>query len=305
MLLKVDYHQIKKAGAIAIAFEWVEEEGPEYPLLKPMSKLTGIIAALKALEIFRKKQRRIAGCFSNNIEPATIMIIGLGTIGSNALNVFMHQRVKLIIVDKHPDSVEDRALNYVPKYLWHNCKDNIKILKSDEDNILNTKEILRNHLPNVDILFFSAIRRPSFRVPHLIDMDMLNLMKKNSILVDAGANDKDLVESSLSYPEVDKIYYVNGVWHYANDHIPTMAAKDASRILSKAILPYVNKLLNSGPINAILETPALSKGTIIAGYNYTHKYTCKKKKIPYIPVNEALMQYNSLKKRIKGFLKTI
>ena len=283
--------KIRMSGAIAIAFEWVEEKGPEYPLLKPMSELTGIIAAIKSLEIFRKKQARIAGCFSNSIEPATIMIIGLGTIGSNALDVFMHQGVKLIIIDKHPDSIEDRALKHVPKYLWDEFKDNIKIIKSDEDNVIKTKEILRNQLPNVDILFFSAVRRPNFRAKHLIDEDMLKLMKENSILVDAGANDKDLVESSLSSPEVDNVYNVNGVWHYANDHIPTMAANDASRIISKAVLPYLMKLSNTGPINAILETPALSKGTIIAGYNYTHEYTCKKREVAYLPVWEALKHY--------------
>ena len=289
--------KIRKSGAIAIAFEWVEERGPEFPLLKPMSELTGIIAAIKTLEIFRKKQGRIAGCFSNNIEPAIIMIIGLGTIGSNALNVFLHQGVRLIIVDKHPESIAHRALKYVPEDIWSKYESDIKIIKSDEDNVARTKQLLRKVLPNVDMLFFSAVRRPTFKEAHLIDKEILSIMKENSVLVDAGANDKDLVESSLSYPEIDKVYKVNRVWHYANDHIPTMAANDASRILSNAILPYLMKLLDEGPINAILKNPALSKGTIIAGYHYTHEYTCKRKGVLYTSIKKALNNYLSIEKK--------
>ncbi len=297
--------KLRKSGVIAIAFEWVEEQGPEYPLLKPMSELTGTLAAIKSLEIYRIITRKIAGSFSENIKPATIMIIGLGTIGTNALNVFLHQGIQIIIFDKNPESIEERVLEYIPKYIWLKYKNEIKVVKSDEENIKQTKEDLRKELPNIDILFFSAVRRSTFKEDHLIDKEMLNLMKENSILIDAGANDKDLVESSISSPEIHKIYKINNVWHYVNDHIPTIAANDASRILSHAILPYLMKLIKGDPINAILENSSLLKGTIIAGYQYTHKYTCRKKNIPYIPIKIAIKNYFSHEKSIKRRLKTI
>ncbi len=283
--------KIKNSGAIAIAFEWVEEDGSKYPLLKPMSELTGIIAAIKSLEIFRKKKRKICGHFSEFIKPARIMIIGLGTIGLNALNVFIHQRAKIVIVDKHPETLDERVGQYVPKFLWNKYKDSIKILMSFEDKVEETKNAIRRELSNIDILFFSAVRRPTFTTKHLIDKAMLLSMKNNSVLVDAGANDRDLVETSLSYPEIDKTYNVYGVWHYANDHIPSMAAYDASRILSNAILPYVFEISEKGPIIALRENSALSKGTIIAGREYTHDYTCKKKDIQYMPIETALNYY--------------
>ena len=104
------------------------------------------------------------------------------------------------------------------------------------------------------------------------------------------------------YSFVDKIYKVNEVWHYANDHIPTMSANNASIILSNAILPYLIELSNKGTEEAILENKALGKGTIIAGKKYTHEYTCTKRNLTYYPVEGVFMEIQS-KKKEKNFLK--
>lgn len=283
--------KIRKKGTTAIAFEWVEKrQGNKklYPLLTPMSEFTGIVGATKVIEIFRRRNRRLVGNFYDSIDPVSIFIIGIGTIGSNALNVFLHLGTKITILDKHPETLEKRVLKTVPKYLWNRFKDEIIILKSDEKDVSATKKLIKKQLPHTDILFFAAVRRPTFKEKHLIDKDMLTLMKKNSLLVDACANDHDLVESIQSYPEVDRTYKVNGVIHYANDHIPSMRAHDASIVLSHAIYPYLKELVNKGPRRAIKENVELMRGTVIANQKYTHKYTCERKKVKYVPVHEAM-----------------
>lgn len=291
---------MREEGVTAIAFEWVEEKGGEFPLLAPMSELTGIIGANKVIEIFRKKNKRILGNFCKHIKPARVMIIGLGTIGCNALNVFLHMGLRITLVDKHPETLSKRVLKYVPEYLWNRFKKNITIIKSDENNVNKTKEEIRKELPNINILFFAAVRRPSFKEKHLIEMDMLKLMKKNSVLIDAAANDRDLVETIVSYPEIDRVYNVNNVWHYANDHIPTISAYNASIILSNAILPYLLEIAGKGIEAAILENEALKKGTIIAGNNFTHQYTCNKRNLEYVPVEEIFLENINLLARSKA-----
>ncbi len=282
---------LRKKNVSAIAFEWVEEIDngvSHYPLLTPMSEFTGILGATKILELYCKENKKIAGDFCNSIKPLKIMIIGLGTIGSNALNVFLHNGLEIIIVDKHPETIDKRIEKYIPKFLWDYYKDSIKIVISKEDKVEETIEDIKKDLPDIDILFFSAVRRETFTHPHLFYTKMLKLMKKGSFIIDAAANDKDLVESIESYPEVNKIYQVHGVWHYANDHIPTIASHDTSKVLSNSIIPYLLEIADLGFEKAILTNEALYRGVIIAGGQYTHKYTCMKRNLMHVPLDQAI-----------------
>ena len=257
-----------------------------------MSEITGIMGANKIIELFRRKSKRIFGNYSTDVNPATVMLFGVGTIGANALNVFIHHEANLIIFDKHPETLSTRIKKYIRPQLWESYQKSgkIRIILSNESNIIETQKNIIKYLPEIDILFFSAIRRPSFKGVHLITKEMLSYMKKGAFIIDAAANDKDLIETIQSYPELDKVYKVNDIWHYANDHIPSMAAHDASTILSNSILPYLLELVNKGIKNAIFENKAIAKGTIIAGKKYTHKYTCNRKGLTYTTIYAALAE---------------
>lgn len=175
--------ELLKLGIYAIAYEWVEKEDGTHPLLIPMSEITGNLVAQIGLELLTYPNGE-KGIFAGGIEglgPARVTIIGGGIIGCNATNYALRVGTKVTIVDKHPWDLPERLKRYVPAHL-------VELV----DGVESDKSNIRRILPQTDLLINCAVRRPDFKEPHLITRDMLKLMGKGSVLIDATACDHDM-----------------------------------------------------------------------------------------------------------------
>ena len=101
---------IVNTGVTGLAYEWVRE-GSSLPLLEPMSALTGILFAVRSMEFLAKNKGKIAGSYLPSIQPAKCLIIGLGHIGTNSLQVMLMNNVEVDIVDKNPKTAKEIIAN--------------------------------------------------------------------------------------------------------------------------------------------------------------------------------------------------
>jgi len=277
---------IVETGVTAIAYEWVQQNG-KFSILEPMSKISGAIFARRALELLMIHRGDLGGAYIPEVSPARAMVIGIGRMGATAAAVLARNGVRLLLVDKHPERINERIAMQWDKWDPKACVD--KAIAFDENMPETGLEAIRQELPNVQIVIGCAVRRPSLpksRCPYLIDREGTKSMPRGSVLCDGTACDKDLFETCVSSEDLLATYTDEGVLHYNCDHVPSLAAHTATELLAQASFPYV-RLLLKGYKEALTCSKALADATMCYKGKFTHRYSAEKKGLLWSPL-EAL-----------------
>jgi alanine dehydrogenase len=274
--------------ASMISYEWVEDNG-HYPLLQPMSELTGAVFARKSIDLLMTNAGLLGGQYNASWERATAMVIGAGNIGLNAMNVFLRNNYKVIVIDKHPETLRERMLPLMGDLELENGK--VEIVKFDESNSIESVNKIRLLLPTTDIVINAAVRRSTFpksTCEFIITKEDLSLMKPNSILCDATACDNDYIETAISSESLSDWYKVDGVVHYNCDHIPSLVANTATQLLTTATYPYIRLLADNDFEGAVGLSQPLYKGASAYKGRLTHQYSAVKKGMEFSVLEELL-----------------
>lgn len=287
-----DITSIVSTGVTAIAYEWVEADG-RYPLLEPMSRLTGYLFAQKSVELCSKYKGKLCGCYEKNMNlPGKMMIIGIGNIGQSAFNYAIHNNLQVIAVDKNPHTINDRLnrrfdtgkVDYLKTY-------GVQVIKFENDNPDKVIKEIAKVLPETDIVLCCAVRRPELpkeKMEYLITKEMVATMKKGSVIADATACDKDLIETCVSTEELDHFDNIGGIIHYSCDHIPSYVGRTATELLTDQTFKYVLEMVEKGVVETIKNNEELRKGVMCIKGVLTHKYSALKKNLDHSDISEVL-----------------
>lgn len=281
--------QIVDTGVVGIAYEWVQE-GSIFPLLQPMSELTGVLFASRATELLMAHKGKLPGKYFANQQPARAMVIGAGHIGSNAIRYLLKNGVRTTIVDKHPETLENRVCRYIEKKEWKKWLADIEIIHFKQDEPEQGVDAIRQKLPETDIVICSAVRRPDFpkdKCEFLIDREGVKSMEPKSVICDATACDRDYIETCVSSSSLTEIECIEGIIHYACDHIPSYVPQTSTHLLTTATFPYICLLAN-GVKQAIKRNEALRKAVMCYEGEFTHKKSADKKNLPFKDINQIL-----------------
>ncbi|HSA34755.1 MAG TPA: hypothetical protein P5077_13600 [bacterium] len=279
-----------KSGFLGIAYEWVEKDG-HLVLLEPMSRLTGYLFAQRAVELCTRYKGVLCGRHENGLPGAKVLLIGIGTIGSTALKYFMDINADITVLDKHPETLNERINRRFGLAGDHLARLGIRTLRFDSEHPYASRDELARLLPSFDIVINSALRRadlPPARLDHLITADMIRTMRPDSVVCDATANIRDLIETAYPFEELDHFYREHGVIHYNSDHIPSMVGRTATDILTAATFPYVLDMAEHGVHEAIRRNAALRAGVSCYRGRITHAYTAKQKGYDHTPILDMI-----------------
>lgn len=216
------------------------------------------------------------------------MVVGAGHIGANAINVLLKNCFALTVVDKHPETLETRLRPYVDMGAWAAAKP--EVIHFDESRPEESVRALRQQLPDTHIVICAAVRRPTLPkavCEYLIRREDVATMQPGSVISDATACDRDFIETCVSTESLTETDVEEGVVHYNCDHTPSLVAKTATQLLTKATFPYVHALC-AGFEQAIRDNPALAKAVMCYRGKLTHAYSAKKKNLEYTEL-EALL----------------
>ena len=270
--------ELIKSGVTGIAYEWVGSNG-NYPLLNPMSRLTGYLFVQKSMELLSKYKGKMAGNYEAEHIGANILIIGLGTIGMSAFNYSYINGLSITIVDKYPETINAR-LN--TRFLTNDIdySKNIKIIEFDTKKPLDAKKEISIGMKKYDIILNCAVRRKDLTkdsLEYLIDRSMIKQMKKGSVICDTTACDKDLIETCISSSELEHIDIIEEIIHYNCDHIPSSVANTSTRLLTNQTFRFICDISNKGFNTAIKENEELKNGVSCKDGFITHLYSSNKK----------------------------
>ena len=303
-ILRADIQALIGSGFLGLAYEWVGQDGC-YPLLEPMSRLTGYLFAQKAIELCAREKGTFCPANEPFLPGGRAILIGTGNIGLSALKYLLDLNLQLTVVHNAP--VEDVRGRMQRRFTRATsdalAQRNLRFIRMDKDEPARTKDLIAELLPSADIVINAAVRRsdlPKSKLDYLLDREMIAAMEPGSIVCDATACDRDLIETCVSSPSLHDVYRERGVVHYNCDHIPALVARTASELLTEATFPYVRELAERGIVDALRSDAALRNGVSCCDGWVTHPLSAQKKDLPYKPVDDVLAARGTRRASARG-----
>ena len=257
-----------KSGAVCLAYETVEKADHSLPLLIPMSEVAGRMSVQEGARFLERPQggKGILLGGVPGVRPARVLILGGGTVGTNAAWMAAGLGAEVTIADINLDRL---------RYLSEIMPKNVTTLYSSSHNI-------RTELPTTDLVIGSVLI-PGDKAPHLITRDMLPLMKPGSVLVDVAIDQGGCFETSHPTTHSEPVYTLNGIVHYAVANIPGAVPYTSTLALTNATLPYTIALACKSWKQACQDDPALALGLNVVEGKVTYKAVADLFGLPYEP----------------------
>ncbi|MBO8170609.1 MAG: alanine dehydrogenase [Bacillaceae bacterium] len=259
---------------VAVAYETIQLDDGSLPLLTPMSEVAGRMAVQIGSQ-FLEKHYGGKGVLLGGVPgvlPANVVIIGGGTVGTNAAKMAMGMGANVTILDINPARLRELDDLYGGR---------IRTLVSNSYNIAAQVE-------QADLLI-GAVLIPGSRAPKLVTEEMVKSMSKGSVIVDVAIDQGGSIET------IDRItthsnptYEKHGVVHYAVANMPGAVPRTSTLALTNVTIPYALQLANKGWQQAIEESKPLARGVNVINGQVTYEAVAHALELPYTPLREAL-----------------
>ena len=245
-----------QSGAVCLAYETVETDNHQLPLLVPMSEVAGRMAIINGAYYLQKTQGGKGKLISGvpGVSRAKVLVLGGGTVGEAAARMAAGLGADVWITDISLPRLRQLEME---------LPINVHTLYSTEHNI-------RQELPDADIIVGSVLV-PGDKAPHLITKDMLKEMEPGTVLVDVAIDQGGCFETSHPTTHSDPVYMVDGIVHYAVANIPGAVPHTSTIALTNATLKYAIALADKGWQQACRDDKALYRGLNIVNGKITYK----------------------------------
>lgn len=125
-----------------------------------------------------------------------------------------------------------------------------------------TIELLRKEIQEFDVIVNCVLWDP-LRTDRILYREDIRNMKKNGVIIDISCNLGMEIESSHPTSIANPVYYEEGILHYVVDHTPSLLFRESSESISKALLKYLNILINNIDNDVIKNATIIKNGYII------------------------------------------
>ncbi|HAY33725.1 MAG TPA: alanine dehydrogenase [Ignavibacteria bacterium] len=262
-----------KSKCIAIAYETVQKEDLSLPLLIPMSEVAGRMAPQEGAKYLERTMggRGVLLGGVPGTEPANVIVLGGGIVGTNAAKIAAGFGAKVTIMDNNL---------YRLRYLDDVMPRNVTTMMSNPFNI-------REAIKTADLVI-GAVLIAGAKAPKLITKNMLKLMRPGSVVVDVSVDQGGCIETCRPTTHANPTYVVNDVLHYCVANMPGAVPFTSTIALTNATLPYAVELANKGWHKACTENPELKLGLNIINGEITYKGVADAFKFKYTDVDEMM-----------------
>lgn len=264
-----------KSKAICIAYETIQTPSGELPLLTPMSEVAGKMSIQEGAKYLEKPMmgRGILLGGVPGVEPAKVLVVGGGVVGTNAAKVAAGLGAQVTIMD-----INLQRLRYLDDIM----PKNVVTVMSDAHN-------LRDKIKDADLVI-GAVLIPGSRTPKLITEKMVSSMKPGAVIVDVSVDQGGCVETTRPTTHENPTFLKYGVVHYCVTNMPGAVGRTSTYALANVTLPYVKQLADKGWRLAMIENPTLMKGLNIASGKMVYKAIADEFKLPYVHPEEVIYE---------------
>ncbi len=233
------------AKVTAIAYETVQLPNRALPLLAPMSEVAGRLAPIVGANAMLKPNGGpgllipgVPGTY-----PATIVVLGGGVAGTNAVSVAVGLGAEVIVLDTNLQRLRELDALYGGR---------VHTVAS------NGFEIERALL-GADLVIGSVLV-PGAKAPKLVSNELVSRMKPGSVLVDIAVDQGGCFADTRPTTHADPTFVVHGSLFYCVANMPGAVPNTSTYALTNATMPYVRAIANSGWKVALAADAALGLG---------------------------------------------
>ncbi|MDJ0889326.1 MAG: alanine dehydrogenase [Desulfobacterales bacterium] len=266
-------HALVKSGAVCIAYETIQKANGSLPLLTPMSEVAGRMAiqqGAKYLEMAQGGRGVLLGGVPG-VDPATVVVIGGGVVGTQAAKMASGLGAKVYVLDLNLEQ-----LRYLCDIMPPNCYP-----------LMSSPATLRRLLKEADMVV-GAVLVAGAKAPKLVTREMLSIMKKGAVLVDVAIDQGGCFETSKPTTHGDPIYAVDGIVHYCVANMPGAVPKTSTMALTNATLPYAVEIANKGWVEAMRANPEIKLGANVILGKVTYREVANAFGLDYTPIDTLL-----------------
>jgi alanine dehydrogenase len=228
------------AGYTAIAYETLVDARGSLPLLTPMSEVAGRMSIQEGAKHLEKPMRGRGILLGGvpGVEPASVVVIGAGVVGTNAARVAAGLGANVIIMDVNLDRL--RELDTV--------------MAANVTTVFSDPYAIEHHVKEADLVV-GAVLVPGRKAPHLITRDLVRRMKPGSVIVDVCIDQGGCVETSRPTTHQEPTFVVDDVVHYCVANMPGAVGRTSTHALCNATLPYLRQLARLGVDGFLAKSP--------------------------------------------------
>lgn len=233
------------AKVIGIAYETVRDRNNTLPLLTPMSEVAGRMSVQVGASYLEKEKggRGILLGGVPGVPPAHVTIIGGGIVGTNAARIALGFGAKVTLVDLNLNRL--REIDDI-------FNGRVYTLASNSYNVA--------HATREADLVIGGVLIPGATAPKIVTREMVKHMKKGAVIVDVAIDQGGCVETARPTSHSNPSYTVDGVVHYCVTNMPGAVPHTSTLGLTNATFPYLMRLANLGPKEALKQDAGLAEG---------------------------------------------
>lgn len=264
---------LKSSGCVAIAYETVTDSFGKLPLLAPMSEVAGRLSIQVGAHALEKKQGGSGILLGGvpGVSAGTVVIIGAGVVGTNAMLVAIGTGARAIILDKYMPRLQELDL----------------IFGSRITTVYATTDNIEKYIYEADLVV-GAVLLPGAAAPKVINKSMLHKMKPGSVLVDVSVDQGGCFETTRPTTHDNPTYIEENIVHYCVANMPGAVPRTSTFALNNVTLPFVVSLADKGYKQALLEDQNLLNGLNVYKGQITYRAVADALSCDYTPAMVAL-----------------
>ncbi len=209
---------------------------------------------------------------AGTIKPATVLVIGAGVAGLQAIATAGRLGAKVEAFDVRP-AAREQVESLGAKFLYMDLDDSAETdsgyaVEMNDEFIRKEMELLHDAAKRVDAIITTALifGRPA---PILIKNYMVNDMQPGSVIIDLAAENGGNCE--LTQP--GEIIQHNGVTIDGRLNLPAQVPVHASQMLSKNISKLLTDIIKDSKLSFDLENEIIKGCLVTHEGNITHEMT--------------------------------
>jgi alanine dehydrogenase len=245
---------LMESGCTAIAYETVTDAQGGLPLLAPMSEVAGRLSIIEG-GYFLKKTGGGRGLLLSGVpgtDPANIVILGGGVVGTNAAKLAVGVGANVTILDRS-----------VPRLRYLD-----DVFGGSLTTKFSTGKAIEDALATADLVI-GAVLIPGAAAPRLVRREHLGMMRPGAVLCDVAIDQGGCFETSKATTHENPVYDIDGIVHYCVANMPGSVPLTSSHALNNATLPFTLSLADKG-LKALDENPHLMAGLNVQAGKIVH-----------------------------------
>ncbi len=249
-----------------IGFEIIQDEQNSLPFLEGLSEIVGQMCHVIAGHHLQADQGGrgllIGGVVS--VPPATAVIIGSTILARSAIRTMVAAGAHTIALGRNMDKLRE-----------------IEEMTGGRAVTLMASHYNLARMTQVADILIGAVLRPGERAPVLITREMVQKMKKGSIIIDLSIDQGGCVETSRPTTLDQPTYVEEGIIHYCVPNITSTVSRTTTKVLSNLVVPYLIQIGELGLEEALRADPSLARGLYMYRGGITKKRIAERFSLPH------------------------